>query len=114
MSVAAASSVRQPAIASSSTPRFDKVVSGAAFGGILGAAAGAGLSFTALPFIGGLAAPFAAAIGGAAGLVIGGLIGFLRGRSSSDDARVGAGTIGHAPPAPGTTSNGLPPALPAA
>jgi hypothetical protein len=82
----------------------------AAIGGVIGAALGAGLSFTALPFIGALSAPLAAAVGGVAGLLVGGLIGLLKTRNSG--AHVGAGLITIPPPPPGAGSGGLPPAPP--
>ncbi len=113
MSVTTTSIVRQQ-VAHTTTPnRGATVAKHAIIGGALGAAAGAALSFTALPFIGALSAPIAAAIGGAAGLVIGGLVGFFKSRTSSDQARAGVGQV--APPAPGTGSGPnpqLPPPLP--
>ncbi|MCW2949995.1 MAG: hypothetical protein JWN41_1008 [Thermoleophilia bacterium] len=95
-----------------STPsRFDRVSNYAALGGLVGAAAGAGLSFTALPFIGALTAPVGAAIGGAAGLLVGTVIGLFRTRSSAAMTQVvtGAGSLGSAPPLPNTSSSALPP-----
>jgi hypothetical protein len=91
------------------TSRFGTVAKTAAIGGVIGAALGAGLSFTALPFIGALSAPLAAAIGGAAGLVVGGIVGLLRSRNSGP--KVGAGLI-QLPPPPPNTGGVLPPALP--
>lgn len=90
--------------------RAGTIVRHAAIGGVIGAVGGAALSLTALPFIGALSAPLAAAIGGAAGLVIGGIVGIFRSRN--DGPRVGAGIIQAAPPAPGTSRGGLPPAPP--
>ncbi|MCB0880070.1 MAG: hypothetical protein KDC46_13950 [Thermoleophilia bacterium] len=121
MSVAAVSTtVQQQQLAAPSTgaqpgSRAGTIIKSAAIGGVVGAAALAGLSFTALPFIGALSAPIAAAIGGVAGLAIGGIVGWLRSRSGGDDAKVSAVAVGQAatPPAPGTSGAGLPPALPA-
>ncbi|MCW2926916.1 MAG: hypothetical protein JWM86_884 [Thermoleophilia bacterium] len=95
-----------------STSRFATVAKHAVIGGALGAAAGAALSFTALPFIGAFSAPIAAAIGGAAGLVLGGLIGLLRTRGSSDGAHVGARMIQSPPPAPRNGAGNTPPPPP--
>lgn len=112
MSVSATTTVQQ-SISSTTPSRNSTIVRHAAIGGIAGAALGAGLSFTALPFIGALSAPIAAAVGGVAGLVVGGLIGFLRSRGGPDDAKsAGVAVSQQAPPAPGTTGTGLPPALP--
>jgi hypothetical protein len=94
-----------------SNPRLATVAKHAAIGGVIGAALGAGLSLTALPFIGALSAPLAAAIGGAAGLVVGGIIGLLRSRNTG--AQVGAGLVRIPPPPPGAGGTGLPPAPPA-
>lgn len=113
MSVTTVSTVQQRINQTSTPSRGATIAKHALVGGALGAATGAALSFTALPFIGALSAPIAAAIGGAAGLVIGGLIGFFRTRSSSDQAKAGVGQV--APPPPGTGSGAnppLPPALP--
>lgn len=92
--------------------RFGTIAKHAAIGGVIGAVAGAALSLTALPFIGVLSAPLAAAIGGAAGIIVGGLIGFFKSRGGSDAARIGAGAIQLAPPAPGTGSGNNPPPPP--
>ena len=94
MSVAAVSTTvqqQQQQLAAPSTgaqpgSRAGTIIKSAAIGGVVGAAALAGLSFTALPFIGALSAPIAAAIGGVAGLAIGGIVGWLRSRSGGDDA----------------------------
>lgn len=113
MSVTTVSTIQQGVSQSSSPSRFSTVAKHAVIGGAVGAAAGAALSFTALPFIGALSAPLAAAVGGVAGLVIGGIVGIFRSRESSDQARAGVGQI--APPAPGTGSGPnpqLPPPLP--
>lgn len=91
------------------TSRFGVVARHAAIGGVIGAALGAGLSFTALPFIGALSAPLAAAIGGAAGIVVGGIVGLLRSRNSGPT--VGAGLL-QVPPPPPNTRGVLPPAPP--
>jgi hypothetical protein len=112
MSVAAVSTVQQ-SVSTSSPSRARTIAKHAAIGGVVGAALGAGLSFTALPFIGALSAPIAAAIGGAAGIVVGGLVGFLRSRSSHHEAAAAGIAVGQsAPPPPGTSGTGLPPALP--
>ncbi len=114
MSVANVSTIQQRVSQTSSPSRFSTVAKHAVIGGALGAAAGAALSFTALPFIGALSAPLAAAIGGVAGLVIGGIVGIFRSRPSGpEQARAGVGQV--APPAPGTGSGPspqLPPPLP--
>ena len=89
--------------------RLGTVAKHAAIGGVIGAALGAGLSFTALPFIGALSAPLAAAIGGAAGIVVGGIVGLLRTRNQG--AHVGAGLV-RVPPPPPNTGGVLPPAPP--
>ncbi|MCW2972345.1 MAG: hypothetical protein JWN72_618 [Thermoleophilia bacterium] len=98
-----------------STPsRFDRVSNYSALGGLIGAGVGAGLSLTALPFVGALTAPVAAAIGGAAGLVIGTVVGLFRTRNHSvaiNQTTAGAGQLGTPPPAPARTQ--LPPPLPA-
>jgi hypothetical protein len=105
----------QLSIAQTAPSRTSKIVRHAAIGGVVGAALGAGLSFTALPRIGGLVAPKAAAIMGAAGILVGGLVGFLRTRGGSDDAKVAGTSVGQqVPPPPGTAGSGLPPALPPA
>ncbi|MBC7462420.1 MAG: hypothetical protein H7287_13770 [Thermoleophilia bacterium] len=98
-----------------STPsRFDRVSNYSALGGLIGAGVGAGLSLTALPFVGALTAPIAAAIGGAAGLVIGTVIGLFRTRSEAvHQSTAGAGQLGTPPPAPSNTGGQLPPPLPA-
>jgi hypothetical protein len=101
--------------ADDANPRLETVVKSAAVGGVLGAALGAGLSFTALPFIGALSAPIGAAIGGAAGIVLGSIVGILRSHAGPQGAHGGAATIQAAPPAPvggtGATPS-LPPPLP--
>jgi NAD/NADP transhydrogenase beta subunit len=117
MSVATISTVQQQ-LSSTSKPesRGATVIRHAAIGGVIGAAAAAGLSFTALPFIGALSAPIAAAIGGAAGLLIGGLVGFLRSRGSGDVPRSAASAVQVPPPPAGSGSGStppLPPPLPA-
>jgi hypothetical protein len=91
------------------TSRIGVVAKHAAIGGVIGAALGAGLSFTALPFIGALSAPLAAAIGGAAGIVVGGIVGLLRTRNAGPP--VGAGLL-QTPPPPPNTGGALPPAPP--
>ncbi len=113
MSVATVSTTQQPHVSQTSSSRFSKIAKHAVIGGAIGAASGAVLSSTALPFIGVLSAPIAAAISGVAGLVLGGIVGILRSRSSSDQGRAGAGQV--APPPPGTGSGPspqLPPPLP--
>lgn len=98
-----------------STPsRFDRVSNYSALGGLLGAAVGAGLSLTALPFVGALTAPIAAAIGGAAGLIIGTAVGLFRTRHSAGitQAASGSGQLGTPPPVPNTAAGMLPPAPP--
>lgn len=96
----------------STRSRFDRVSNSAVAGGLIGAAIGAGLSFTALPFVGALTAPIAAAIGGAAGLVAGTIVGLVRTRSTSvQQAVAGSGSLGTPPPPP--RSGTLPPPLPA-
>ena len=114
MSVSAVATTVQQQVHTATAPsRTSSIVKHAAIGGVVGAAAAAGLSLTALPFIGALSAPIAAAIGGVAGLAIGGILGFLRSRSGGDDAKVAGVAVGQqAPPSPGTSSDGLPPALP--
>jgi hypothetical protein len=113
ISTATAISTVQHPVAQRGSDRTATIVRHAAIGGIAGAAIGAGLSFTALPFIGALSAPIAAAIGGAAGLLVGGLVGFLRSRGGTQDAKSAAsGVSQQVPPPPGSTSSGLPPALP--
>jgi len=111
MSVTTVSTIHQSVAQTGSHARTSTIAKHALIGGAIGAAAGAGLSFTALPFIGALSAPIAAAIGGVAGLVIGGIVGFLRSRSSDEGARVGAGTLQKAPPLP-TSGSGSRPQLP--
>lgn len=106
------STIQHPVQQATQPSRLGSIVKHAAIGGVVGAAAGAGLSLTALPFIGALSAPIAAAIGGAAGIVVGGLVGFFRSRGSSDGARVGAGTIQTPPPAPSGGTGGTPPPPP--
>jgi hypothetical protein len=116
MSVATIGTVQQLSRPSKPESRGATVVRHAAIGGVIGAAAAAGLSFTALPLIGGLWAPVAAAIGGAAGLLIGGLVGFVRSRSSGDAPRVAASAVQIPPPPSGAGAAGtppLPPPLPA-
>jgi hypothetical protein len=82
---------------------LNRTIKWAAVGGVAGAALGAGLSFTALPFIGALSAPIAAAIGGAAGIVVGAVAGLIRSRVlASHQATVGAGQLPPAPPVPPT------------
>lgn len=107
MSITTVTSIKQGV---TPTSRASTIARHAIIGGALGAAAGAALSFTALPFIGVFSAPIAAAIGGAAGLVIGGIVGFVRSRGASDGAHVGAGTLQTPPPPP--TPSTLPPAPP--
>lgn len=109
VSIASISQVHQ---SSASSSRVATVAKHAVIGGAVGAAVAAGLSFTALPFIGALSAPLAAAIGGAAGIVVGGLIGLLRTRGSHDGAKVGAATIQSAPPAPTRGAGATPPPPP--
>lgn len=93
--------------------RASNVIKHAAVGAVAGAALGAGLSFTALPFIGLLQAPIAAAIGGVAGLVVGGIVGALRGGGGRRDTIVGSTMVNQvAPPAPGTGGGELPPRPP--
>lgn len=100
-----------PSVQQATTPqsRIGSIARHAAIGGIAGAAAGAGLSLTALPFVGAMTAPLAAAVGGAAGIVVGGLVGFLRSRAASDGARVGALQL---PPLPTTPTGQAPPPPP--
>ncbi|MCW2956105.1 MAG: hypothetical protein JWO69_974 [Thermoleophilia bacterium] len=91
---------------------MSRTVKHAAIGGVIGAALGAGLSFTALPFIGALSAPLAAAIGGAAGIVVGAIVGLVRSRTSVTQAAGGVGQL-PLPPAKGTSGTGaVPPPLP--
>jgi NAD/NADP transhydrogenase beta subunit len=113
MTVSAFATIQQSA-STASPQRSDTIIRHAAIGGVVGAAAAAGLSFTALPFIGGVGAPIAAAIGGAVGIVVGGIIGLLRSGGSSEDARAAGVSVARQlpPPPPGTTGTGLPPALP--
>lgn len=111
MSVTTVSTIQQARVVTQAPSRTQSIVRHAALGGVLGAALGAGLSFTALPFIGALTAPIAAAVGGAAGIVVGGLVGLLRSRSGSDHARSGA--IQLPPPPPGSGPAGAPPLPPA-
>lgn len=113
MSVTTVSTIQQRVSQTSTPSRFATVARHAVFGGAIGAAGGAALSFTALPFIGALSAPLAAAVGGVAGLMIGCIVGIFKSRSSSDQARLGVGQI--APPPPGTGSGPnprVPPPLP--
>lgn len=111
MSVTTFSTIRQQQLTSTQPSRSSTVIRNAAIGGVIGAAAAAGLSLTALPFIGALAAPIAAAIGGAAGIVIGGIVGVLRSRSAADHGVVGALKV-QSPPPPSGGDGVLPPAPP--
>lgn len=113
MSIAQISNVQHSLTLKAPESTLSRTVKHAAVGGVIGAALGAGLSFTALPFIGALSAPLAAAIGGAAGIVVGSIVGLLRSRGQSvSQGVVGAGQLPSAPPLPGTSGSGLPPRLP--
>jgi len=120
MSVSAMSTSIKQSVSQTSAPSTSRgasassILKHAAIGGAIGAVALGALTFTTLPLIGGRFAPIAAAIGGAAGLLIGGLVGFLRGRSSSDDAKTGATLTMQTPPPPPGTGAGLNPPLPPA
>jgi hypothetical protein len=111
--MSAVSTIQQRVTVEQQPTRAATVARHAVIGGAIGAAAGAALSFTALPIVGVLSAPLAAAIGGAAGIVVGGIVGIFRSRSSAEQSQVGAAQV--APPAPGTGSGPspqLPPPLP--
>lgn len=110
MSITTVSQVTQQQLTSTAPSRGATVARHALVGGAIGAVAAAGLSFTALPFIGALSAPLAAAIGGAAGLVVGGIVGLFRSRGA-DQARNAAAVV-QVPPPPSTSTSSLPPAPP--
>lgn len=110
MSVTTFSTIQQAHVVTQAPSRAQSVVRHAATGGVIGAALGAGLSLTALPFIGALAAPIAAAVGGAAGILVGGFVGLLRSRSAGDHGRAGAMQL--PPPPAGSGPAGAPPLPP--